>query len=311
MKPIAIAAIFFAGMGLALQQPPSTPEALGERLFKDPILSADRSISCASCHIPEFAFADTSALSRGVGGKLGTRNTPSVMNMAARPYYFYDGRAATLEEQVFHPIRNPVEMALEVEEAVKRVRSDKNYRLWFKKIYGHAPDSIYIGKALAAFMNELESPGDAAADLWMNDEDSTGLMSEAAIRGREIFLDKGRCFDCHFSPDFTGDEFRNIGLFDGSVNADVGRFGISRDSSDLGKMKVPGLRNVAVTAPYMHDGRFKTLEEVVDYYNNPHQFVQHPVNNDPLLQTPLGLTELEKRDLVAFLNALTDAAFRE
>ncbi len=134
-------------------------------------------------------------------------------------------------------------------------------------------------------------------------------MSESARRGRKIFLEKGRCFDCHFSPDFTGDEFRNIGLYDGGRLNDTGRFGVTKDNSDLGKFKVPGLRNVAVTAPYMHDGSIATLREVIDYYDNPDQFGIHSIGRDSLLARPLGLTEQEKQDLEAFLHALTDDRF--
>ena len=304
-------AIVFVSLGFVFQDEPYNAVELGERLFKDPILSSDRTISCASCHIPEYVFADTARLSRGVGGKLGDRNTPSVMNMASRPYFFYDGRAATLEEQVFHPIRNPVEMNLTVKEAVERVRNDKNYRRWFKKIYGHKPDSATIGQAVATFMRSLESPGDAPADLWIRKVDSLHEMSESALRGRQLFLKKAKCFDCHFSPDFTGDEFRNIGLYDGKKNNDVGRFAITKDSSDLGKMKVPGLRNVGRTAPFMHDGRFKTLKEVVDFYDNPLLFVPNPINADSLVQKPLGLSDDEKKDLIAFLHSLTDKKYQK
>jgi cytochrome c peroxidase len=302
--------ITFAGIGFSFQNEPKNAVELGERLFKDPILSADNTISCASCHRPEFAFADTARLSTGVGGALGVRNTPSVMNMAARPYFFYDGRAATLEEQVFHPIRNPIEMNLTVEKAIEKVRLHRDYPRWFKKMYGRKPDSASIGRAIAAFIRSLESPGDTAFDLWINDKDTAQLMSAAAIRGRQIFMNKAKCFDCHFTPDFTGDAFRNVGLYNGKENSDVGRFAITKDSADLGKMKVPGLRNVAHTAPFMHDGRFKTLREVVDFYDNPQQFVPDAINIDTLLQKPLGLTEDEKKDVVSFLHALTDARFR-
>lgn len=310
LKYIAILALSAWGFIIYPNDPKDGVE-LGEKLFKDPILSADYSISCASCHIPELAFADTARLSRGVGGKLGERNTPSVMNMASRPYFFYDGRAATLEEQVFHPVRNPVEMNLAVKEAVARIQKNDNYQRWFQKIYGGAPDSARIGLAIAQFIRSLESLGDAPSDLWLRETDTLKEMSEAAIRGRNLFLNKAKCFDCHFSPDFTGDEFRNIGLYDGKENNDVGRFAITKDSADLGKMKVPGLRNVGRTAPFMHDGRFKTLKEVVEFYDNPRLFVPNAINVDTLLQKPLGLTEDEKKDLVAFLHSLTDRKFKK
>lgn len=298
-------------LGFVFQKEPATEAELGERLFNDPILSADSSISCASCHLPAFAFADTARLSKGVRGQLGNRNTPSVMNMLSRPYFFYDGRAATLEEQVYHPVRNPVEMSLPVKEAVRRVSERKQYRIWFDKIYKRSPDSVLIGKAIAAFIRSLESVGDSPFDLWMNDRDTAKAMTASAVRGRQLFMGKAKCFDCHFSPDFTGDEFRNIGLYDGKTGKDTGRFAITHDSTDIGKMKVPGLRNIGKTAPFMHDGRFKSLMEVVDFYDNPKKFVPDPINADTLLQKPLGLTEAEKKDIVAFLHSLTDERFRQ
>ncbi|MCT4581587.1 MAG: c-type cytochrome [Flavobacteriales bacterium] len=278
---------------------------LGAKLFFDPILSKDQSISCASCHNPEFAFADSSALSKGVSGALGTRNTPTVMNTLSRPFLFHDGRANSLEEQAVGPIENPVEMNLSYTEAVERVQNSEHYQYYFKKVFNHSPDSSSILTALAEFQRSLESDGSAPHDLWMNEEDTTA-MSPAQIRGRTLFLTKAKCFDCHFGPDFTGDEFRNIGLYDAQTLTDKGRYDVTNDSSDLGKFKVPGLRNITLTAPYMHNGMFKTLEEVVAYYNNPYLIVKHPINMDTLMLEPLNLTEEEQSDIVAFMESLTD-----
>ncbi len=285
---------------------PETPEALGERLFNDPILSSDRSVSCASCHIPAFAFADTTALSEGVGGQLGTRNTPGITNMGGRNFFFWDGRAASLEEQVIGPIENPVEMNLPMPLAIERLNQDAQYRSFFYKVYQKAVDSASLTGALAAFMRTLET-SDTPFDDWMNGAEAA--MSPEAIRGRAVFLVKARCFDCHFGPDFTVDEFRNIGLYNGKDLNDVGRMAITKNQEDLGKFKVPGLRNVALTAPYMHDGQFKTLREVIDYYDDPDRFGFHSIGRDTILQRPLHLTEQEKGDLEAFLNALTDRRF--
>ncbi len=290
-----------------------TEVELGQKLFFDPILSLDSTIACASCHKPAFAFADSVAFSHGVNDGLATRNTPSIMNMYSRPYFFYDGRAATLEEQVIVPIENPVEMNLSYEVAVQRIQENEEYHLLFQKIYETQPDSNNIAYALAAFQNSLESNGSAPLDQWMNEIDLTALTA-SQIRGREIFIsDESKCFECHFGPDFTGDEFKNIGLYDGINLLDKGRFEITRDSADLGKFKVPGLRNVGLTAPYMHNGMFKTLEEVIDFYSDPYDFVKDPINLDPLMVEPLNFTEQEKEDLVNFLHALSDGdiPFRE
>lgn len=279
---------------------------LGEKLFFDPILSLDNSISCASCHQPKFAFADNKAFSLGVNDSIGTRNTPSIMNMLSRSFFFHDGRAASLEEQAVGPVENPLEMNLPFDEAVKRIRANEEYVRLFKKIYKEEPNAKNIVKALAEFQRDLESDGSAPHDRFVNGEDPNA-MTESQQRGRKLFLDdKSKCFDCHFGPDFTGDEFRNIGLYDGEKLIDKGRFDFTKDPKDIGKFKVPGLRNVALTAPYMHNGMFQTLEEVIDFYSNPYDFVQKPINMDTLMLKPLNFTQQEKTDLVNFLHSLTD-----
>ena len=283
----------------------NSPVELGAKLFFDKMLSLDQSISCASCHNPKFAFADSVALSHGVGDSLGTRNAPSTMNMSSRSYFFYDGRAATLEEQVMGPIGNPVEMHLSYGAAVERVRNDDQYQSLFRKIYGTLPDSANIISAIADFERSLESDGTSPFDRWMQGDEEA--MTASAKRGHALFVSKGKCFDCHFGPDFTADEFRNIGLYDGVTMMDKGRFDVTKDASDLGKFKVPGIRNIALTPPYMHDGHFKTLREVIDFYDDFRPFVANPINIDSLLLEPLNLTEQEKVDLENFLISLTDA----
>lgn len=308
---------YIAGVGLAISlllligasaPDPMNAATLGQRLFFDPILSEDSTVSCASCHKPEYAFADTLALSPGVHGRLGTRNAPSVMNMSDRESFFWDGRAASLEEQALAPIANPVEMNLPVAEAVARLRRHPGYRSLFLKVFRRQPDAKGLAAALAAYERTLET-SDSPLDRWQQDKPDS--MNAQQIRGREIFLHKARCFECHFSPDFTGDEFRSIGLFDGKQHVDSGRFLVTRKMEDLGKMKVPGLRNIALTAPYMHDGSFRTLREVIDYYDDPSLRMPQGINRDSVLQTPLGLSEQEKQDLEAFLHALTDLRFRK
>jgi cytochrome c peroxidase len=284
-----------------------TKETIGEKLFFDPILSSDYTISCASCHKPAYGFADTSAFSKGVGGKLGNRNTPSVMNMSMRESFFWDGRAASLEAQVVGPIENPVEMNLKFSKAVERIKRNKVYQSLFQQVFKKSPDSSSIVEAIAAYERTLETDH-TPNDRWLNDE-PRGL-SESQIRGRDLFMGKRtRCFDCHFTPDFTADEFRNIGLFNGNDANDSGRYLITKDPKDIGKFKTPGLRNVAVTAPYMHNGSFKTLREVIDYYDEPAKFMKHSINRDTILPIKIGLSELEKQDLEAFLHSLTDDRF--
>lgn len=283
-----------------------TKEELGKMLFFDPILSEDKTISCASCHKPEFAFADTAIFSTGVHGRLGKRNTPSVMNMSARSVFFWDGRAATLAEQALFPIADVNEMNLPVTEAVRRLNTNERYQRLFLHVFKQYPNSNNLGQALAAFQETLET-SDTRNDRWLKDEPDG--MTALELRGRGVFRTKGKCFDCHFTPDFTGDEFRSIGLFNGKDFNDSGRFAVTHKAEDLGKFKTPGLRNIALTAPYMHDGSFKTLREVIDYYDQPHTLVPDAINRDTLLAAPLNLTEDEKVALEAFLHALTDDRF--
>lgn len=305
---IVLTAVSAFNQGQSTSMPEiSTAKQLGEKLFFDPILSKDRIISCASCHNPAFAFADTVPFSKGVGGKLGKRNAPSCMNLSDREMFFYDGRAGTLEEQVRFPIEDANEMNLPIAEAVQRLNQDKAYVALFQKIYKSAPTEKLLKSCIADFERTLET-SNTKFDKYMQTD--SAVYSASEVRGRELFMsDKAKCFDCHFSPDFTGDEFRNIGLYDGVTLTDKGRYDVTKDPKDIGKFKVPGLRNVSVTAPYMHNGMFKTLREVIDYYDQPTKFVAHPINQDSLLMKPLNLTAQEKTDLENFLLTLTDKRF--
>lgn len=310
--PQTLISVFFIGIlvtiwGFRSTDAPQTRAELGKKLFFDPILSSDRSVSCASCHKPEFAFADTVAFSGGVNGKLTRRNTPTAMNTASRSSFFWDGRSATLAEQALQPIQNPDEMNLPIEEAVRRLRQNEQYRQWFKDIFGKQPNSHNLGEAIAAFEQTLET-ANTPWDKYVVSNDST-LITATVLEGSLLFRTKARCVECHFTPDFTGDEFRNIGLYDEQQWTDKGRFDVTKNPDDLGRFKVPGLRNVAVTAPYMHNGQFKTLAEVVHYYNQPQLFVQNPINRDTVLNQELLLTTHEEAAIVAFLESLTDKQF--
>jgi cytochrome c peroxidase len=283
---------------------------LGEKLFTDPILSRDSSVSCASCHKPEHAFADITPFSKGVLARLGNRNTPSCMNMSSRNFYFWDGRAETLEEQAMGPIENPLEMDLPLSIAVKRLMHNAYYCNSFVNVYGKKPSKELIGKAISAFERTLETSR-SPFDKYMREDDSTAI-SASAVRGHAVFLQKGKCFECHFGGDFSGnDEFKNIGLYNGKDLNDKGRFEQTGKESDLGKFKTPGLRNISMTAPYMHNGMHKTLMDVINYYNEPDKFVKNSINRDTLLSKPLGLTETEKKDLENFLLSLTDERFKK
>jgi cytochrome c peroxidase len=287
-----------------------TETELGEKLFFEKALSRDSSVSCASCHKPEFAFADNTPVSPGVFGRAGTRNTPSAMNQASRNYFFWDGRAETLMEQALGPMENHVEMDFPLTLTVKRLASDPLYRKAFFAVYGKPSSKELLGKAIAAFEETLETAG-SPFDKYLRGDDSS-LMSESAKRGLNIFNNKAKCFDCHFGVDFTGsDQFKNIGLYNGRNLNDEGRFLVTGNPRDLGAFKIPGLRNIAQTAPYMHNGMFGTLRQVIDYYNEPDKFVNNPVNRDSLLRKPLGLNDQEKTDLENFLLSLSDERFQK
>ncbi|UOE52508.1 hypothetical protein MTO98_15640 [Mucilaginibacter sp. SMC90] len=287
---------------------PKTAAELGRKLFFDPILSKTQKISCASCHKEEFAFADTSAVSLGVRKQKGVRNTPSAMNMKLQVAFFWDGRAGTLEQQALMPIENPIEMDLPVRTAVWRLNNSKTYLKLFQAVFKEAPDQHNLAKALAEFERTLET-SDAPLDDWLlNDNESA--VSASAKRGYALFNGtKANCVQCHFGADFNNTEFRSIGLYDGKTLRDSGRAAITKLPDDLGKFKIGALRNVAITPPYMHNGMFKTLREVIDYYNDPDKIVLNAIGRDTLLARPMNLTEQEKTDLVNFMEALTDKRF--
>jgi cytochrome c peroxidase len=285
-----------------------TQATLGKKLFSEKILSKDSSVSCASCHNPTLAFADTLSYSIGINGNETKRNTPSVLNMKNRPYFFWDGRAATLEEQSLMPIANTEEMGLPLEEAIRRLNKNNTYIKLFMQVFKQKPTIKNLAAAFAAYEKTLETV-DSKYDDWANDKTT---LTAAEERGRVLMIgEKAKCFDCHFGDDFTGDEFKNIGLYNENFLTDSGRYRITKKESDLGKFKVPGLRNIAVTAPYMHNGMFKTLEEVLRYYNNPKGFFPHQVNMDTTFSKPLNLSAKEQSDIIAFLKTLTDKAYRK
>ncbi len=279
---------------------------LGKKLFSEKILSLDSSVSCASCHIPAYAFADTVAFSKGIKGQEANRNTPSVLNIKNRPYFFYDGRAATLQQQALVPMADKHEMGLPIPEAIKRLNKNDTYVKLFYAAFKQSPTEKNMAEAFAAYEQTLETIN-SKYDDWANDKVK---FTAAEERGRQLFIgEKAKCFDCHFTEDFTSDDFKNIGLFNGNLFTDSGRYLFTKKQEDIGKFKVPGLRNVAVTAPYMHNGIFKTLEEVLRYYNNPKGFFPHQINLDTTFSKPLGLTIKEQADIISFLKTLTDKAY--
>ena len=280
-----------------------TPERveLGKRLFFDPQLSRTGDVSCSSCHKQENAFADPRRFSEGVEGRLGDRNAPPLFNLAWNTSFFWDGGAPTLEHQVIGPIVNPLEMDMRLEQVVTRVATDASYVQQFQAAYGRRPDPEGVTKAIASFMRTMVS-GDSRYDRFLRGD--ARALDETEKRGKDLFFsERAECFHCHVGFNFTNNGFHNNGaLLD---DPDLGREKITERPSDRGKFKVPSLRNVAVTAPYMHDGSLATLEDVVEHYAKGGR--GHP-NTDPTIHA-LDLSAQERADLVAFLRALTDEAF--
>lgn len=274
---------------------------LGKRLFFDGRLSRTGLVSCGSCHLQHHAFADPGAVSTGVDGRQGKRNAPALVNLAWSETFFWDGRVTTLEEQAGKPIEDPSEMDLPLPLAVERLRADPAAVRAFGDAYAAPPDEALLRKALATFVRTLVSAG-SPYDRYLAGDDR--VFGERQRRGEALFFsERAGCFHCHPAGRLTNEGFFNNGTF--VAGGDTGRQALTGRTGDLGKFKVPGLRNIAATAPYMHDGSLPTLEAVVDHYNrggNGH------ASTDPQVE-PLGLSADERADLVAFLRSLTDPLF--
>jgi cytochrome c peroxidase len=282
------------------EQNPVTPAGfeLGRHLFYDPLLSVDGSTSCASCHQQASAFAHTRhRLSHGVGGRLGTRNAPPLFNLAWQPDFMRDGAATHLETQPLLPLVNPLEMAASPAKIVEQLRAQPEYRRLFKAAFGSEEiDTQRMLRALAQFTGSLVS-----ADS-RYDRVRAGQASYTATEARGLTVFREHCAACHAEPLFTDFSYRRNGL--AMDPNDTGRMMITQREDDRGRFRVPSLRNVAVTQPYMHDGRFETLEQVLDHYDHG---VDKSADPERLPAGGLHLPLADRRALLAFLDSLTDA----
>ncbi len=316
-----------AGQEKGLQENPLTRAKieLGRQLYFDTRLSKDNTVSCASCHHPDNGYAKDTQFGVGIDKQEGGRNSPTAYNRILSDLQFWDGRAATLEEQAKGPIQNPIEMGNSHEVCVQTIKDIPGYRMQLEKIFGDTSiDSI--AKAIASFeravvtgpspfdYNEVLTAfkGEDEADIKENpaawakySEAKAALaknpMSESAIRGRELFFNKANCTACHVGPNLTDEKYHNLGVGMMADKPDIGRAEISKDSKDTGAFKTPTIRNVALTGPYMHDGSQKTLAEVVEWYakgGHPNEHLSDKVKK-------LELTEQDKADLVEFMKACT------
>ncbi len=329
---------------------PQTPEKikLGETLFNDTRFSATGKVSCATCHDAKKAFTDSPlSVSEGIDKLTGTRNAPTVINSVYFTTLFWDGRSPDLEDQSSHPFVNPVEMGLKDHEPIlKIVRTDPEYVKAFKTVFQKSADQVTmkeVKQAIAAFERTVVA-GDSPFDRWYFGADKNAI-SPAAVRGFEVFVGQGRCVSCHVVEQtqalFTDNRFHNIGVGINQIQSDVpnlaneflkakvkgtdvdvavltdkktselGRFAVTRYLNDMGAFKTPTLRNVAVTAPYMHDGSLKTLKDTVIHYNNGGVTKKEERVNDFLSGgiRPLELTDQQIDDLVVFMEALTSPQF--
>ena len=278
--------------------------ALGKKLFYDPILSRDSTISCNSCHKQAFAFADPRPISPGIEGRLGKRNAMSLVNVAYGKKMNRDGGVPKLDLQAIVPIETEEEMDFTAHEIAERLKKITEYQALFTKAYDRGPDAFTITRALGAFQRTLIS-GNSSYDQF-EFQGNKEALTISAQRGKALFFsERLNCTKCHSGFNFSSGEFANNGLYE--TYADNGRKDVTLSNEDLGFFKIPTLRNIELSAPYMHDGSLATLDEVIEHYNSGGK---NHINQSEHIK-PLKLSVAEKEDLLAFLKALTDRSFIE
>ena len=272
---------------------------LGRYLYFDKRLSADGTVACATCHDPSHGFTDAAPVSTGIKGQRGGRSAPTVINRAYSLAQFWDGRAGTLEEQAKGPIANPIEMGNTHDAVCTTLGRLQGYRGLFQKAFGSEEITIdRVAQAIATFERTVLS-GNSPYDRYK--AGNKKAMTAAQVRGMNVFFDKAKCDSCHEGINFTLNAYANLGVGTDKPEPDVGRFAVTKDPADWGAFKTPTLRDVAKTGPYMHDGSLANLHQVVNYYDKgglPNKNLSEKIK-------PLHLTEQDKDDLVAFMNALT------
>ena len=292
-------------LGLDLYRPepadnPTVPATvtLGRRLFRERLLSRNRSLACVDCHRPDRAFTDGRAKAIGVYGRRGPRSVPAIVNRAWGKSFFWDGRIDTLEAQVLEPIVARLEMDLTIDEAVERLRGTSPYPAMFRETFGRDVNRDDLARALAAYVRTIQS-GASPYDRYIWGEPAA--LSPEAQEGLRLFRGRANCTVCHVGPNLTDEEFHNTGVFWGGQPYDAGRVVVTGIPEDTGKFKTPTLREVSRTAPYMHDGSIATLEEVIEFYDRGGN--DNPFRDREL--RPLRLTEEEKTALLCFLESLS------
>ncbi len=287
---------------------------LGRRLFYDERLSGDNTMSCSSCHSPAMNFSDSAQFSTGITGQQGNRQSMVLLNLGWQNFFFWDGRVSTLEQQVLHPVINPIEMKDRWPDVVDELMEDPFYPEMYRKAFGdRGIDSVKTAKALAQFLRTLISGNSrydkmVRGELTFTTDELTGMDLFMRDKDENNSIAGGDCFHCHGASFFTDHLFHNNGL--DATFSDNGRGGFTGNANDNGKFKSPTLRNIMLTAPYMHDGRFQTIDQVLNHYSTG---LQNSSTVDPLMKFVadggVGLTTLEKNQIIAFLGTLTDSSF--
>lgn len=312
IRPLA-AAPFGMDLYVAGAKQKPTPERvrLGRWLFYDTRLSADNTISCATCHRPEYAFSQPTAAPIGIGGRAGSRKTPTFVNetVTLEPHFFWDGRAASLEEQLLEPIANPNEMGNTHDAMVRTLSGIRGYQPYFAQAFGSGGITTErVARAIADYERTRVS-GNSAYDRWEYEHDQRA-MSSAAKRGSDLFFFKARCSTCHAGSNFTDGQFHNLGIgWNDRTDtfADIGRMAVSHNPRERGAFKTPGLREVSRHPPYMHDGSIPTLRQVVEMYNRGG--TKNPTLDGKIV--PLHLTDDEISAIVEFLHALEGEGYQD
>ncbi len=279
-----------------------TKEELGRQLFFDPRLSSDNTISCASCHIPEKAFTDGKEVAIGVGGRKGFRNVPTLINVGNMHVFMFDGVVPTLEMQAIVPIQDTNEMNIRMHDLILKLRKIESYNRAAKELFNREFDAFVLTRSLAAFQRTIKSTGSAFDDYLKGDENA---ITPSAMRGWKVFSEELYCTKCHPAPDFSIHQTKNNGYM-GDTLSDQGRYRATGIDSDKNCFKVPTLRNIDLTGPYMHDGQFKTLDEILNYYSSN----KRHTNVDPTIKN-FNLDSNMREDLKAFLKSLTDSIYAQ
>ena len=268
--------------------------ALGKQLYFDKRLSRDNSVSCASCHDPAHGWSNGERFATGIEGQVGGRSSPTIINVGYQYFQFWDGRAQFVEGQALGPIQNPIEMDMPLDKLVVKLNAIEGYKEQFQSVFGTDVTAEGIAKAIGAFERTILS-GNAPYDRHRAGDEAA--LSEGAKRGLDVFFNSAHCSACHSGHNFSDDAFHNIGVGINDEKPDEGRYVVTKLLGDRGAFKTPTLREIDRTAPYMHDGRLKTLEEVVEYYDRGG--TPNPQLDEEIY--PLNLTAQEKEDLVLFL----------